>query len=72
MQPVYSVAWVAITILFVSGPLCNALEFEMSKATKCITEEINADVLVVGDFELTRKDGLYVSGTVTVGNHNAC
>lgn len=68
-QPVYSMAWVAITILVVSAPLCCALEFEMTKNSKCIVEEMSADVLVVGDFQLTRKDGLYVAGTVTVCCH---
>lgn len=70
-QPVYSLAWVAITILVVFAPLCCTLEFEMTKNSKCIVEEMSADVLVVGDFQLTRKDGLYVAGTVTVCCHPA-
>eukprot|EP00892_Ulva_mutabilis_P007025 jgi/Ulvmu1/4695/UM002_0426.1 len=65
IQFVYSVVHLAIMIVLAS-PLSSALEFEMTKMTKCIVEEISADVLAVGEYQLTRKDGLFVSGTVTV------
>lgn len=66
MQLVYSLARIAITSIAILTSLSNALEFDMAKPTKCIVEEISVDVLVVGEYQLYRKDGLFVSGTVTV------
>lgn len=56
----------AIAILVLSVPLCFALEFEMTRASKCIVEQINQNVVVVGDYQLLRRDGQTVDGTVTV------
>lgn len=36
--------------------LASALDFEMQTQTKCIFEELNANVIVVGDYKATNKD----------------
>jgi hypothetical protein len=36
--------------------LVSGLDFEMSSQSKCIFEEINANVIVVGDYKTTNKD----------------
>lgn len=38
------------------GHLANALEFEMQTQMKCIYEEINSNVIVVGDYKAFNKD----------------
>lgn len=36
--------------------LAAALDFEMQAQTKCLFEEINANVIVVGDYKSVNKD----------------
>jgi hypothetical protein len=48
--------------LLVSALLClavwtaQALDFEMQAQTKCIFEELNANVIVVGDYKAVNRD----------------
>lgn len=44
----------------------SALDFEMTAQTKCIFEELNANVIVVGDFKATNKDNPTVPVNVDV------
>jgi hypothetical protein len=43
------------SLLFCAAVTAAALEFDMAYQTKCIMEEINANVLVVGDYAGFRK-----------------
>ena len=47
----------------------QALQFEMQTQTKCIYEEINANVIVVGDYQAANRDnpGLPIYVDVKVG-----
>jgi hypothetical protein len=47
-------------------PRCSALEFEMAAQTKCIFEELNANVIVVGDYKAANKDNPSVPVNVDV------
>lgn len=47
--------WIALTVLAAAG-LASALDFEMQQQTKCIFEELNANVIVVGDYKAANKD----------------
>lgn len=46
----------ALVSLMVLLPACLALEFEMQAQVKCIYEEINTNVLVVGDWSAFHRD----------------
>jgi hypothetical protein len=48
-------ALLAVLCLTAAG-LAAALDFEMQTQTKCIFEELNANVIVVGDYKATNKD----------------
>jgi hypothetical protein len=48
-------AFVVALCLMAVG-LAAALDFEMQTQTKCIFEELNANVIVVGDYKATNKD----------------
>ena len=49
----------------------QALEFDMIYQTKCIMEEINENVLVLGEFSATKKaDSLPVLLNVKASSHN--
>jgi hypothetical protein len=46
--------------------LSTALEFEMQTQSKCIYEEINANVIVVGDYRAFNKDNAEIPVFVDV------
>ena len=46
--------------------LSTALEFEMQTQSKCIYEEINANVIVVGDYRAFNKDNAEIPVYVDV------
>lgn len=49
--------WLSSAVLMMVWLVCaRALEFEMASQTKCIYEEINSNVIVVGDFKAFHKD----------------
>lgn len=48
------------------GILTHALELEMQSQLKCVYEEINNNVLVVGDYKSLSKDGHQPSPSVSV------
>eukprot|EP00877_Chromochloris_zofingiensis_P008285 jgi/Chrzof1/370/Cz01g13130.t1 len=56
-------------ICFTAPLLAAALDFEMQSQQKCIYEEINANVIVVGDYQARNKDNpslpIYVDVKVT-------
>ena len=45
-----------LALLMLALQQCRALEFDMLFQTKCVMEEINRNVLVVGDFAAFHKD----------------
>lgn len=46
-----------ILLLYIAAAgLAAALDFEMQTQTKCIFEELNANVIVVGDYNAANKD----------------
>jgi hypothetical protein len=51
-----SAALQLVLVLTIAASRCVALEFDMIYQTKCIMEEINTNVIVVGDFLGYRKD----------------
>jgi emp24/gp25L/p24 family/GOLD len=51
-----SAALQLVLVLTIAASRCAALEFDMIYQTKCIMEEINTNVIVVGDFLGYRKD----------------
>lgn len=59
-----------ILLLLAGTPLCSALDFEMQTQTKCIFEELNANVIVVGDYKAANRDNpslpIYVDVKVPV------
>lgn len=59
-------AALAAFVLLLVAPAAWALEFEMLTQTKCIYEEINANVLVVGDYKAFNKDNTGVPVYVDV------
>jgi hypothetical protein len=54
----------ALVILLAAA--ARALEFDMGVQTKCVYEEINANVIVVGDYKAFNKDNPSVSIAVDV------
>lgn len=58
----------AANVLLMIG-LAGALQFEMQTQTKCILEEINSNVIVVGDYSAANRDnpGLPIYVDVKVG-----
>lgn len=44
------------SLLCLAGWAAVALDFEMQAQTKCIFEELNANVIVVGDYKAVHKD----------------
>jgi hypothetical protein len=47
---------VLLLVICAVGQLAAALDFEMQAQTKCLFEEINANVIVVGDYKSVNKD----------------
>lgn len=45
-----------VFICLIAASLVSALDFEMQQQTKCIFEELNANVIVVGDYKAANKD----------------
>jgi hypothetical protein len=45
-----------VALCLMAVGLAAALDFEMQTQTKCIFEELNANVIVVGDYKATNKD----------------
>eukprot|EP00879_Flechtneria_rotunda_P000343 GHRR01000434.1.p1 GENE.GHRR01000434.1~~GHRR01000434.1.p1 ORF type:complete len:204 (+),score=54.32 GHRR01000434.1:229-840(+) len=46
----------ALLLLIAAAAAVSALDFEMQMQTKCIYEELNANVIVVGDYTAVNKD----------------
>lgn len=49
-------AAVLVALLLAAAGLASALDFEMQAQQKCIFEELNANVIVVGDYKAVNKD----------------
>lgn len=47
---------IAVVLVLAAAGLVSALDFEMQQQTKCIFEELNANVIVVGDYKAANKD----------------
>lgn len=45
-----------VLVGLLAAGLVSALDFEMQQQTKCIFEELNANVIVVGDYKAANKD----------------
>jgi hypothetical protein len=56
----------AVVGLCLLSAAANALDFEMGVQTKCVYEEINANVIVVGDYKAYNKDNPSVAVAVDV------
>lgn len=58
-----------VLVAVAAAGLASALDFEMQQQTKCIFEELNANVIVVGDYKAANKDNpslpIYVNVKVT-------
>lgn len=52
----FQVNCIFAVFLFLLAGFCSALEFEMQTQTKCIFEEMNANVIVVGDYKAANRD----------------
>jgi len=45
-----------LSLLYMAAWTASALDFEMQSQTKCIFEELNANVIVVGDYKAVNRD----------------
>lgn len=51
-----SSTWRLLSLVCLAAWGVSALEFEMQAQTKCIFEELNANVIVVGDYKAVNRD----------------
>lgn len=61
-----------VLVAVAAAGLASALDFEMQQQTKCIFEELNANVIVVGDYKAANKDNpslpIYVNVKVSASS----
>ncbi len=67
----FSSTWRLLSLACLAVWGVNALEFEMQAQTKCIFEELNANVIVVGDYKAVNRDNptvpIYLDLRVSTG-----
>jgi hypothetical protein len=64
--------WRLLSLVCLAAWGVTAFEFEMQAQTKCIFEELNANVIVVGDYKAVNRDNPTVPIYIDLRVSSAC